>query len=89
MLFMVIERFRDRDAAVIGQRLDSKGRMLPGGVAYHSSWIDEKAMRCFQLMEAEDESFLDAWISHWKDLVDFEVIPVVPSAQFWSKIGAP
>ena len=32
-------------------------------------------------MECEDRSRLDAWIANRVDLVDFEVLPVVTSAQ--------
>ena len=46
MLFMVIERFRDR---------------------------------CFQLMECTDARLLQQWVAAWGDLIDFEIVPVVPS----------
>ena len=84
MLFMVIENFR-HEAAQIGERFESKGRMLPEGVTYHHSWIDTVGGRCFQLMEASDEKLLKPWVSRWDDLIDFEIIPVVTSAEFWSK----
>jgi len=32
MLFMVIERFKERDAAPIYERLQAKGRMMPEGL---------------------------------------------------------
>lgn len=35
-------------------------------------------------MEAPDGAALDAWIARWNDLVDFEVYPVVTSADFWA-----
>ena len=38
MLFMVIEHFKDVSA--IGARFRAKGRMLPEGVTYQTSWID-------------------------------------------------
>lgn len=60
--------------------------MLPNGILYHASWIDPARKRCYQLMEAPDEKSLAPWISRWQDLVEFEVIPVVTSADFWAKI---
>jgi hypothetical protein len=35
-------------------------------------------------MEAADPELLRTWVSRWEDLVDFEVIPVVTSSEFWS-----
>jgi hypothetical protein len=32
-------------------------------------------------METDDERLLRDWISHWDDIVDFEIIPVVTSAE--------
>jgi Protein of unknown function (DUF3303) len=83
VLFMVIESFRDR--ALIGERFARQGRMLPDGVAYHASWVDTDGTRCFQVMEAPDREALQGWISRWDDLVDFEVIPVLSSGDFWSR----
>lgn len=31
-------------------------------------------------MEAESQADLEAWTSHWDDLIDFEIIPVRTSA---------
>jgi hypothetical protein len=80
MLFMVVERFRTPGAVEVYRRARDKGRMMPDGVRYVSSWVDLEFTRCFQLMEADDAAALDPWISKWKDLVDFEVIPVRTSA---------
>ena len=85
MLFMVVERFRDGHAKRVGQRFSRDGRSLPEGVTYHASWMDAAGAKCFQLMEASDRESLDAWIEHWSDLVDFEIVPVVASAEFWAK----
>jgi len=59
--------------------------MLPDGVTYHASWVDAKGMRCFQVMEAGDSALLETWTKRWDDLVDFEIIPVQSSAEFWAK----
>lgn len=85
MLLMVVEKFKDGDPRPIGERFERRGRMLPDGVAYLQSWIDLKGGRCFQLMEAPDLASLAEWTSQWIDLVDFEMIPVVTSAEFWSR----
>jgi hypothetical protein len=84
MLFMVIEHFKRGDPTPIGQRFKRDGRMLPVGVSYHASWIDSDGGRGFQLMEAADRELLDEWVQHWNDLIDFEIIPVVVSSEFWT-----
>lgn len=86
MLFMVIERFKHGNPRQVGERYKSKGRMLPEGVVYHASWMEAAGARCFQVMEAPDEDSLKAWTNSWDDLVEFEIVPVVPSSEFWSKI---
>jgi hypothetical protein len=86
MLFMVIEKFKDGAAKRIGERFERDGRMLPAGVSYQASWIDEERMRCFQIMEAPNSEMLAPWIENWKDLVEFELVPVVSSSEFWPKV---
>jgi uncharacterized protein DUF3303 len=85
MLYMVIEYFRNGDATPIGDRFKSRGRMLPEGLTYQASWIDPKNARCFQVMETQDPALLTAWIKNWDDLVEFEIIPVLSSVEYWSK----
>lgn len=85
MLFMVIERFK-HGAAPVGERFQRQGRMLLEGVIYHASWLDTAGARCFQLMEAPHPESLNPWISRWEDLVNFEIIPVVTSAEFWPRV---
>jgi hypothetical protein len=84
MLFMVIEHFRNGDPRPVRERFMSSGRLLPPGVAYHASWIDAARARCFQLMEADDAAALEPWVSAWSDLVDFDIVPVLTSAEFWA-----
>jgi hypothetical protein len=81
MLFMVIERFRPGQAPAVYRRFRDKGRMAPPEVVYHASWIDMGIERCFQVMEAPDESKLREWAANWEDLVDIEIIPVRTSAE--------
>jgi hypothetical protein len=81
MLFMVVERFRTPGAVEVYRRARDTGRMLPDGVRYVSSWVDLEFTCCFQLMEGNDAAALEPWIAKWRDLVDFEVIPVQTSAE--------
>jgi len=74
MLYMVLERYKDGAAPEIYRRARERGRLMPGGLRYVSSWVDHDCKRCFQLMETEDASLFNAWIQAWADLVDFEVI---------------
>ena len=79
MLFMVIERFKDRDPGPVYARFREHGRMMPDGLRYVDSWIEVNFDRCFQLMECDDAITLQRWILQWRDLMDFEVVPVVAS----------
>ena len=77
---MVVERFTQGPRPVY-ERAAEHGRMLPPGLAYVDSWIDERLDRCFQLMETDDPSLFDEWIARWSDLAEFEVVPVIESAE--------
>ena len=81
MLFMVIERYKNRDAKTVYRRFRDKGRMAPEGLTYVGSWIEANFDRCFQLMECGDARLLQAWVTQWQDLVDFDFVPVVPSKE--------
>ena len=83
---MVIEHFKNGDPRPVGDRFRRRGRMLPDDVAYLASWIDSPNSRCFQIMEASNRESLDPWIAAWNDLVDFEVVPVQTSAEFWATV---
>jgi hypothetical protein len=87
MLYMVVEHFKDKDAIPVYRRFRDKGRMAPEGLAYVSSWVDSKFERCYQLMETHDRALLDEWIANWRDLVDFEVYPVVTSKEAGEQIA--
>ena len=78
---MVIERYTQGPGPVYA-RASERGRMLPPGLEYVESWIDERSLdRCFQLMETDDPSLFEEWIARWADLAEFEVVPVVGSAE--------
>jgi len=81
MLFMVVEKFRNRDAKAIYRRFRDQGRMAPDGLKYVGSWIEANFDRCFQLMECDDPRLLQEWLLSWSDLVECEIVPVVPSAE--------
>ena len=77
MLFIVIERFRGRDARAVYRRFRDQGRMLPEGLTVHGSWTEVNFDRCFMVMECEDAALLQRWAANWADLVDFEFVPVL------------
>jgi hypothetical protein len=84
---MVIEKFRNNDAAPVYRRFRDRGRMAPAGLTYVSSWVTATLDRCYQLMETDDRSLLDQWISNWSDIVDFEVHTVVTSQEAGTRIA--
>ena len=81
MLYMVVEHFRDGDPAPVYRRFRERGRMAPEGVRYVASWVTADLRRCFQVMECDDPSLLEQWMARWRDLVEFEVTPVMTSAE--------
>jgi hypothetical protein len=81
MRYMIIENFRDGDAAAVYRRLRDRGRLAPDGLRYVASWVTSDLQRCFQIMESENPDFLAEWMANWSDLVDFEVFPVMTSAE--------
>ena len=83
MLFMVIERFAPNGLDAVHERFTRLGRLLPDDVVYHASWFGADGSRCFQIMEAPDRDSIDDWIDRWKDIVEFEVVSVLPSTAFW------
>ena len=86
MLYMIIETFRDGKVKELYKRFEEKGRQLPAGVHYINSWIDEEVKVCYQLMESNNEEKIQTWIRHWIDLADFQIIPVITSAEAKEKI---
>jgi hypothetical protein len=85
MLFMVIEQFKDESLPAIHERFQQSGRMLPEGVEYVNSWVEVTGSRCFQIMEAPSKESLQPWIDRWNDLAEFEIVPILTSAEFWKK----
>lgn len=86
-LYMIIEHFKGGDAVPVYRRFRDRGRIAPEGLAYVSSWVDVTLERCFQVMETDDRALLDRWMEQWSDLVEFEVYPVITSAEAAQRVG--
>ena len=82
MLFTVIERFKEGNARVVASAFD----ILADGCPRASSTTRVGRVRCFQVMEARHSELLNAWVSRWHDLIDFEIVHVLTSNDFWSRI---
>jgi uncharacterized protein DUF3303 len=86
MQYMIVETFVSGPAPVYA-RFRARGRMAPDGLQYVSSVVSEDGRRCWQLMECDDRAQLDEWMRHWSDLVEFEVVPVISSADAAKQFG--
>jgi hypothetical protein len=88
MRYMVVERYL-AGATPVYQRAAVHGRLLPDGLHYVDSWVvdDGELDRCFQLMETDDPALFDVWRSRWSDLADFEIYPVIDSAEAASRVN--
>jgi hypothetical protein len=86
MLFMVIERFKNRDAKAVYARLRERGRMMPDGLTYVDSWVEANFDRCFQLMECNEARLIQEWANRWQDLVEFEFVPVLRSSEAAARV---
>ena len=80
MLYMVIEDFRG-DPVPVYRRFREQGRLAPEGLRYVNSWVTRDLLRCYQVMECDDPALLEQWMAQWRDLVEFECIPVLTSAE--------
>ena len=87
MLYMIIESFKNGDPVPVYRRFRDEGRLAPAALRYVSSWVTPDMTTCYQLMECESRDVLDQWITRWKDLTDFEVIPVITSAEAVERIA--
>ena len=86
-LYMVIERFRNGDAAPVYRRFRERGRLAPEGLNYISSWVTADLTTCYQVMETADRALLDEWLSRWSDLVEFEVHAVMTSQEAAARVA--
>jgi hypothetical protein len=86
MQYMVVETFRHGPGPVYA-RFRERGRLAPEGLRYVTSVVSADGARCYQLMECGDRALLEAWTAAWADLVAFEVVPVVSSAEAAARFG--
>jgi Protein of unknown function (DUF3303) len=87
-LYMIVEHFKHGDPAPVYQRFRDRGRMAPEGLNYISSWVDHDLTTCYQVMQTADRRLLDLWMSNWNDLVEFEVHPVITSAEAAERVAS-
>ncbi len=81
MHYMIVERFRGASPERVYARFRERGRMAPDGLRYVASWVTTDGAICYQVMECDERRLLDEWMIHWADLVEFEVVPVITSAE--------
>ena len=81
MTYLIVERFRGGDPVPVYRRFRERGRLAPDGLRYVASWVTADLRQCFQVMECEDPRLLEEWTSRWSDLVEFEILPVLTSAE--------
>ena len=86
MLYVIVEHFRNGDAAPVYERFRARGRLAPAGLTYVNSWVTSDLTRCYQVMECEDRALLHEWLAAWADLVEFEVHPVITSAEASARV---
>lgn len=87
MLYMIVEHFHGGDPLPVYRRFRERGRLAPEGLRYVGSWVTHDLRRCFQIMDCDDLQLLEQWMTQWKDLVDFEVSPVITSSEALSTLG--
>jgi hypothetical protein len=87
-LYMIVEHFKGGDPAPVYQRFRDRGRMAPEGLNYISSWVDHDLTTCYQVMQTADRGLLDLWMANWNDLVEFEVHPVITSAEAVERVAS-
>ena len=85
-LYMIVERFKNGDAVPVYRRFRDRGRLAPEGLTYVASYVDTALETCYQLMQTDDPGKLQAWIANWHDIVEFEVHPVMTSAEAVERI---
>ena len=79
--YMIVEHFRNGEAAPVYSRFRERGRMAPAGLTYVMSWVSADFSRCYQALEAPQSALPDESMPNCSDLVDFEVVPVITSKE--------
>ena len=87
MLYLVVERFRNGDPLPIYRRVRDEGRLISDDLRYVASWVTSDLTSCYQVMECDDRRLLDEWMERWSDLVEFEVVPVMTSAEAMAAVA--
>lgn len=87
MRYMVLESFRGGDPVPVYRRFRERGRLMPEGLTYVSSWVTADLTRCYQVVECDDRRLLEQWMARWSDLVEFGVEPVVTSAEAGERVA--
>jgi Protein of unknown function (DUF3303) len=83
--YMVVEQFGEGRAGDVYRRFAEKGRMLPEGLHHIDSWVAADLCTCYQLMETDEFGLFAQWTRHWEDLVEFEIVPIIPSPEARAK----
>jgi hypothetical protein len=86
-LYMVVEHFRHGDPKPVYERFHARGRLAPEGLTYVASWVTVDLAHCYQVMETADPALLEQWMAAWRDLVEFEVHPVLGSAEAAARVA--
>jgi Protein of unknown function (DUF3303) len=50
--------------------------------------VTKDLRRCFQVMECDDPRLLEQWMANWNDITDFDVTPVMTSAEAADAVAA-
>lgn len=87
MLYLVVEYFKNGDPLPVYRRFRERGRIAPEGLSYVTSWVTLNHDRAFQVMETDDADLLEQWMANWRDIVDFEVFPVISSKEAVEQIS--
>lgn len=80
-LYLIVEQFKNDNPVPVYRRFRDRGRLAPDGLKYISSWVDTELTHCYQIMETDNPALLDEWMAQWSDIIEFEVHPVITSAQ--------
>jgi hypothetical protein len=86
MLYMIVEHFRNGNPVPVYERFRARGRLAPEGLRYVNSWVTDDLTSCYQVMECDDRALLDQWLAAWADLVEFEIVPVITSAEASARV---
>ena len=81
--------FEHANALPVIHRFRDQGRLAPEGLKYVASWVTEDLRRCFQIKDPDDPSLLAQWMARWEDLTEFDVFPVVTSAEAAASVAPP